>query len=298
MTSSTPCAWCGLPLDPASASFMGPSVQRCARCGVGTTTPWPDDDELDAAYADWYRPETGRFSAAGDRILRRTRGRLARRIDAIAPPGPVLDIGSGDGSLVDALRRTGRAATGLERIDAADGDPMAGVSDRYAAVALWHSLEHLRTPTATLAKVHDVLAPRGVVVIAVPNWASLQARAFGSRWFALDVPRHLVHIPADALRRQLEDLGFIVERTSHVRGGQVLFGWLDGLVGSLRRDLRLYDAIRRPEARQRPLRTSTRLLTLAAGVVLLPIAALATAVEVALRRGGSVYVEARRSATR
>ena len=37
-----------------------------------------------------------------------------------------------------------------------------------------------------------------------------------------------------------------------------------------------------------------RLLSIAAGVVLLPIAAACAAVEIALRRGGTVYVEAQR----
>jgi hypothetical protein len=104
-----------------------------------------------------------------------------------------------------------------------------------------------------------------------------------------------VHIPQHALLAKLQELGLRVERVSHLRGGQVVYGWLDGLVGLLPGRPRLYDAIRRGPARSRPLSPAARAATLAAGVVLLPVAASCAAVEVALRRGGTVYVEARRA---
>ena len=98
-----------------SPSGLRPGVARCAACGVGNTRPWPTDAELDAAYGGWYRPPSGRFSGVGDAVLRRFRGRLARRLDRIAPPGPVLDVGAGDGALLDALRAAAATALGLER---------------------------------------------------------------------------------------------------------------------------------------------------------------------------------------
>ena len=79
-----------------------------------------------------------------------------------------------------------------------------------------------------------------------------------------------------------------------LRGGQVVFGWLHGLVGSLPGGPDLYDAIRRPEARRRPLAPRARLATLAAAAALTPAALALTLIEVGLRRGGTVYVEARR----
>jgi SAM-dependent methyltransferase len=262
------------------------------------TTPWPTDAELERAYGGAYRPAAGRFAGPGDALLRRLRGRLARRLDRLAPPGPILDVGAGDGALLDALARRGRDATGLER---AGGGPrirageIADVDGQWAAIVFWHSLEHLRAPGAAIDRAASLLAPGGVLVIAVPNAGSLQARAFGDRWLALDLPRHLVHIPARALLRRLDELGLTVTRVSYVRGGQVVFGWLHGLVGSLPGTVDFYDAVRRAEARSAPVSHAERARTLAAGVALLPVAGLAAAIEIALRRGGSVYVEAIRS---
>jgi len=287
------CAWCRAPLEGSTRALAGRVA--CARCGVATTIPWPSDAELDAAYADWYRPEGGRFSAFGDAVLRRSRGLLARRIDRIAPPGRVLDVGAGDGALLDALAKAGRERLGLERQshrpDVAESE-LSDLSPPWAAIVFWHSLEHVREPADELRLAAEMLAPRGVLVVATPNTSSLQARVFGDRWLALDLPRHLSHVPARVLLGHLRALGLSVRRVSYLRGGQVVFGWLHGLIDALTGGIDLYDAIRRPQARSRPLTPRARTIALVLAVVLLPVAALASAVEVALRRGGSVYVEA------
>jgi len=289
------CAWCGAALDPAIPH--PPRRVPCATCGSQTTWPQPTDAELDRAYGSWYRPGSGRFSGLGDQLLSRLRARLAARLDEIAPPGRVLDVGSGDGSLLDALAAGGRPATGLERAserpDVIAGE-LADLEPSYAAVVLWHSLEHLRDAGAELERAVDLLAPGGAIVVAMPNPASLQAHAFGDRWLHLDLPLHLVHVPAPALLDRLRALGARVERVSYLRGGQVVFGWLHGIVGLLPGHPDLYDAIRRPEARRSPMSGGRRLTTLAAGALALVPAVACALIEAGLDRGGTVYVEARR----
>jgi SAM-dependent methyltransferase len=295
--SPTACVWCGA--DLGDGEQLGGRI-RCRACGVATTDPWPTQAELDTAYAGAYRPDSGRFAGPGDRLLRATRGRLARRIDRISPPGPVLDVGAGDGALLEALRRRGRVAEGLER----EGDGRAGVRagdvadeppGHWAAIVFWHSLEHLPAPGAAIDAAARALLPSGVLIVAIPNAASLQARLFGRRWLAIDAPRHLAHITAAALLARLHADGMTLLRTGQLRGGQVVFGWLAGLVGSLPGHPDLYDAIRRPAARSRRLTDAHRATILALGAALLPVALLATAVEVLTKRAGTVYVEARRA---
>jgi len=275
-------------------------LARCSACGAWMTYPPPSDEELERAYADWYRPDAGRFSGFGDSLLRRLRARLSIRLDAIAPPGPILDVGAGDGTLVDALRDRGRDAVGLERQSShphvREGE-LDEVEGSWAAIVFWHSLEHLPQAGVALEHAASILAPRGVLVVAVPNAASMQAALFGERWFALDLPRHLVHIPSRALQKRIGELGLKVERVSYVRGGQVTFGWLHGFIGWLPGHPNLYDAIRRPEARERPMSIGRRAFVLLAAAVLLPIALLCSAVEIACRRGGTVCVEARSPAS-
>jgi SAM-dependent methyltransferase len=288
------CVWCGRPFDARARRLRGRRL--CPGCGAATTDPWPDAAALERAYTGWYRPASGRFAGPGDRLLRRTRGLLARRLARIAPAGTVLDVGAGEGVLMDALRARGRNAIGLERVStradvhALDLDEL---DERFGAIVFWHSLEHLPAPSRALRRAAELLLPGGVMVIAVPNAGSLQAKVFGDDWLALDLPRHLVHLPADALLGRLTELGLQVERVSHVRGGQVVIGWLHGMVAKLPHAPDLYDALRRPAARQEAMDTRGRTLALAAAVVMTPAAIALAGLEAALRRGGSVYVEAR-----
>jgi Methyltransferase domain len=289
----THCAWCGAVLEPAHDS----DTRLCGSCGARTTWPIPTDEELERAYGSWYRPQQGRFSGFGDRLLHRLRGRTARRIDEIAPPGPVLDVGAGDGALLDALSAVGREATGLERRSTREDireTELGDVEGRWAAVVLWHSLEHLRDAGAALDHAAGLLEPGGAMVIAMPNSASVQARVFGDRWFAWDLPRHLVHVPAPTLLARLRALGLRPSRVSYLRGGQVVFGWVHGIVGALPSHPDLYDAIRRAEARREPISPARRVLILAAATLALPVAAVCAGIEALLRRGGTVYVEAHR----
>jgi SAM-dependent methyltransferase len=264
---------------------------------VATTTPWPSDEQLSAAYADWYRPESGRFSGLGDKVLRRTRSALADRLHRILPPGPVLDVGAGDGTLAGAFVRRGREAVGLEPYASGPHIRNAEIEEvdgNWSAIIFWHSLEHLRQPARALGHAATLLSPGGRLVIAVPNATSLQARVFGDRWLALDLPRHLVHLSPPALLSKVEALGLRVERVSYMRGGQVVFGWVHGFVGKLPGHPDLYDAIRRSEARQTTHNPVLRLYALTAAVAALPFALAATVLEVAARSGGTIYIEARR----
>ncbi len=277
----------------------------CDNCGAATTYPPPDEAELRSAYAGSYRPPSGRFSGGGDRVLRHTRALLAGRLDRLAPAGPILDVGCGEGVLLQALKSRGRVAVGLEQGDQAarsrldvreveivDFDDRPG---EWAAVVFWHSLEHLREPRGAVSRACSLLAPSGLLIIAVPNRASWQARWLGDRWLALDLPRHLVHLPARALVDSVRESGLTIDRVSYWRAGQVVFGWLDGLVSMLPRQPSLYDAIRQPEARATTMSRSRQTMTLAAGLALAPAATVLAVAEVAARAGGSVYLEARRS---
>ena len=289
------CVWCGSPLDGSAVRLRGRT--QCGACGAATTDPWPSEEQLQQAYGSWYRPESGRFALIGDPLLRRTRALLAGRLDRIAPPGPVLDVGAGEAVLIDGLRRRGREAVGLEgssRHKDVRDDPLERVEGEWAVVVFWHSLEHLPEPGGAIGETARLLRQGGIAVIAVPNADSLQARLFGDRWLHLDPPLHLVHLSERALRSRLGACGFEVERVSHVRAGQIIIGWLDGLVGILPGHPSLYQALRRPQARSGNLSAGRRAAALAAGLLLLPLAAAAAALEVALRRSGTVYVEARR----
>src|ERR1019366_9563870 len=102
------------------------------------------------------------------------RSALADRLHRILPPGPVLDVGAGDGTLVEAFVRRGRDAGGLEPY-ASGPQPhirkaeVEEVDGSWSAVIFWHSLEHLRSPARALSHAAGLLAPGGTLIVAVPN---------------------------------------------------------------------------------------------------------------------------------
>jgi hypothetical protein len=199
--------------------------------------------------------------------------------------------------LLEALHRVGRRAVGLEpepRHPDIVATPIQEVVGEWASVVFWHSLEHLRDPRSALHCAANLLTPGGVLFVAIPNWGSLQARLFRDRWFALDLPRHLVHIPAKTLIDGVREEGLRIERISYVRGGQVAFGWLHGLVGTLPAGPDLYQAIRRPAARSQDMSRVRQAAVLGVSAILVIPAVLGAAFELLLRRGGTVYIEARR----
>ena len=296
---ATACVWCGSSLgDSGVRRLTGRTV--CAKCGTATTDPVPGPEALEAAYGDWYWPKAGqRFSLVGDAMLRRSRAAMASRIDEVAPPGAILDIGAGEGTLIDALAARGREVKGLERdsrhplIENREIQDLEGESE-FSGVVLWHALEHMGEPRKIVEEAGRLLSPGGVLFIAVPNFASLQSAAFGDDWIHLDLPRHLVHLTKGALTSGLSQSGFEVIDTSPSRAGQLVIGWLHGIVAKLPGDLDLYQSLRRANARRIEISPGKRAATIAAGVIFFPVALLATGIEMLSARPGTIYVEARR----
>lgn len=230
------CAWCEQPL--ASPLLRPLGHLRCERCGATTALAWPLAEDVGpplVAAHEQHGPH--RLCTIGEAARRRARRRLASRIARVAPPGPVLDVGSGDGMLLDALRATGRLATGIAR-----PAPRAGIRDaeitelggRYAAIVFWQSLGRLRTPGIALDHAAALLKPGGLLAIAQPTPARVQARALGERLLTREAPRLGVQIPPQTLIERLRGLGLQVDdHADHLLDRHTASGWMQSLLGGV-----------------------------------------------------------------
>lgn len=311
-----PCPACGAPTAPwlsAPASELGVgdvALARCSSCGTAVTLdPIPGDIDVH---------ETGDYATAAPRgagpaapILRAFDRQRLSYVRWSVPPTPagdvaLIDAGAGRGRFVDHARGHGYpAATGveptargvdvararyglsLERASIADAAVVPGSAD---AVTLWHVLEHVDDPGATLAQLHAWLRPGGALIIGVPNLASWQARAGGPRWFHLDLPRHRTHFTARGLKRLLEAQGFEVVRVAHVLAEHNPYGMWQSFVSRwTQRPSYLFHLLKR----NAPLDTRDLAITVAA-LPLLPLAIVAELLAGLARRGGTVAVIARR----
>ena len=80
----------------------------------------------------------------------------------------------------------------------------------FDVITMWHVLEHLMAPEKTLQELRALMETDALLIIAVPNFNSHDARYYGSEWAALDVPRHLWHFTHKGLIDLVEPLGFVV----------------------------------------------------------------------------------------
>lgn len=162
----------------------------------------------------------GRVLARSRRM--RERAFYDRAIDELLPRGSgrrALDVGCGSGVVLRSLREVGWEAEGVEwdPVAATQAETSAGCTvhrgdfrqaglplGAYDLVVLHHVFEHLRSPVAALDRVAELLTTHGRAVFVYPNIRSLGARVFGSWWFPLDTPRHLVLAPLSALSRAAE----------------------------------------------------------------------------------------------
>lgn len=117
--------------------------------------------------------------------------------------GRLLDIGSGDGSLVAYSAAKGLEARGIDIGDGVDfeRDRLPCADDSYDIATMFSVIEHLRDPANILAEAKRVLNSRGVLVIVTPNID----RAKSQFW---DDPTHKHPYNPRSLSRLLEMSGF------------------------------------------------------------------------------------------
>ena len=289
------------------------SLAVCAGCGLGRLHPLPDAETLRGYYPDAYYGEPGvKFQAFIEGLVRAVGARHAAFLTAGVPAGGrVLDVGCGRGVLLAALAERGFETHGVEISEQAARGADEWASIRIAPsvaeadypeayfdqVIIWHVLEHLPDPRETLSCVRRILKPGGRLVVAVPNFSSLQARLTGPAWFHLDLPRHLYHFPLVGLQRLLERSGFEVGAAHHFSLRQNPFGWIQSLMNKLAFLPRnaLYVLLhRRNPATERPYTPRVRGWLWLSLILGTPVGLLLSLVGAAARSGATIHVVSKR----
>jgi SAM-dependent methyltransferase len=243
------------------------AIERCGSCSVVFTRPRPTGPEAAKYYpAAYYGEANKRFPVLVQQLQRRLYAHRAKTVERlVGTKGRVLDIGSGPGFLLRAFRDQGWDARGTEFSEASAAHardvlkfPML-VGDitqlklppaTFDAVVMWHVLEHVREPAETIAEVGRLLRPGGVLLCAVPNFGSLEARFARNKWFHLDVPRHLNHFTVPVLANLLANSGFTVRKRSFVALEYDYFSFTQSVLNRLgfRHNL-LYNILRGSKAK-------------------------------------------------
>jgi len=230
-------------------SEEGFDLYECRACGLVRLEPPLSTDQLSRYYqAEYYGSPDAKFGGPMEALLRHAHARRARMLsrrlaaDGSSPPR-ALDVGCGRGLFLRALRDLGFDTVGMElpgfplpvaepRLQFVHGtaEELTFEAATFDLVSMWHVLEHTTDPAGALGEVARVLRPGGVLVLAVPNFGSWQARRFGRHWFHLDLPRHLYHFRPATLTRRLRELKIEVEETHTQSWDQNLYGFVQSFL--------------------------------------------------------------------
>lgn len=239
-------------------------VVRCQECGLIFTSPRPKGPLLDYYYpkTDYHPYQESRQLVIGKiqrLVLQHHKGydgqsswlgRLLTwpfqervyRFPRFVPGGKMLEVGCASGAYLAQLRELGWETYGVELneqasqyarerfgLDVVSGDLLDAnyPPDFFDVAVLWMVVEHLPDPSATFAKLQEILKPDGLLMIGIPNIESIDATLFGERWYAWDLPRHFYHFSPQTITMMLRNAGFKDVKVIHRRN-------VNNFVGSLR----------------------------------------------------------------
>lgn len=204
------------------------SIVNCDSCGFKFTNPIPNISDLGNYYkSEDYISHTNTKRGAISRLYHLVRNYTLRKklnlISSYVSRGTILDYGCGTGMFLNTMKRAGWKTYGMEPDSGArslaegmglvisrdkDELELKAVEVKFDAITLWHVLEHVTDLDETLKYFSRQLNPNGIVIIAVPNHISLDAKHYGEFWAAYDVPRHLYHFEPKTMEALLVNSGF------------------------------------------------------------------------------------------
>lgn len=204
------------------------NIVSCDSCGFKFTNPKPNISDLgnyykSEDYISHSNTKKGIISRLYHLVRNYTLKKKLNMISGYVSRGTILDYGCGTGMFLNTMKTGGWITYGMEPDSGArslaeamglviskDKEELewkaAGVM--FDAITLWHVLEHVTDLDETLTYFSSRLHPNGVVIIAVPNHISLDAKHYGEFWAAYDVPRHLYHFEPKTIESLLAKSGF------------------------------------------------------------------------------------------
>ena len=195
----------------------------CASCGLQSSNPMPEAEELRQWYGATIPPFVPKLARLR-KVLNWFHDRhMVRLLARFAPSGTLVDVGAGRGRFLRAARREGRwnlmateySAEALAILKAEGIPAVAGTLDELglpdgSVDVVWasHVIEHLPDPESFFASVRRVLKPGGVLVALVPSQTSLRARLNLTDWHHVNPPGHLWSFNPDTFHKTLLTAGF------------------------------------------------------------------------------------------
>jgi 2-polyprenyl-3-methyl-5-hydroxy-6-metoxy-1,4-benzoquinol methylase len=202
---------------------------KCEACSFVFTQDHPDekmiiryyDSEDYASHSDNKSGLMNHIYSAARNIMLHKKLKIIENTSRLKC-GRILDIGCGTGFFAAKMKENGWNVTGIEPavkaremgitrfgLDILEPEMISSLKeDSFDVITMWHSLEHLHDPHNYSREIQRLLKPDGLLISALPNCDSYDARHYGGLWAAYDVPRHLWHFTPETFSLFAEKNGF------------------------------------------------------------------------------------------
>jgi SAM-dependent methyltransferase len=204
-------------------------LNECTTCHLKATHPQPAALQLGRYYAsEEYISHSDTRTGLTNKLFHKARSfMLKKKYEWVVrasgkKSGKLLDVGAGTGYFAKYMQDHGWEVIALEPDETARkvaseklGLPLQPIESlsvqkpgSFDVITLWHVLEHVHDIKGYMNHFHSLLKTGGILLIAVPNYTSRDARQYGSQWAAYDVPRHLWHFSPESMQKLLTKHGF------------------------------------------------------------------------------------------
>lgn len=208
------------------------TYRNCTDCGTVFCDPLPEIEELAAYYSQYFN-----FSWFEEHLPFK-KIQAAHRWRRMEPlfnkyhihQGRLLDVGCGHGLFLTHAKKSGWMTKGIDYpslatrhareqldLEIIEGD-LRTVADegklnnlQFDFITAWHCLEHDTDTLAYLRGINKLLAPRGKVLIAVPNAEAIGMKLMRENWVWCQQPYvHIIHFTEMSLTILLRRAGMNV----------------------------------------------------------------------------------------
>lgn len=219
------CDCCGSNTWTISFTASGFDLMRCDECGMYSVAQMPPDAKrMTELEDDKFAKASGVAGASihlrGERLRASEFCRYVDLVHQYAPTGSWLDIGCGTGQLIHVASSRGIQVDGIEltpdRRELAArttgrrifGDPVEDIdvpAASLAAVTMINVFSHLVRPGETIARVHELLCPKGILLLRTSEAGPSLRRYHSPNWHLGD---HLHFLGRGCVERYAADNGF------------------------------------------------------------------------------------------
>jgi len=215
--------WCGC--HGASARLLGRKngyeLMECEGCGSISASVRRNQFVPAEIYEEYYQGASFEIPEATNASL----DRLVASFEPFRRTGRLIDIGYGEGGLLNAAQRRGWSCYGTEVdlralevgrrrgwVVGSPGSDELLPAEGFDVVTMIEFLEHVSEPEASLRATVRLLRPGGILYLTTPNARSLNRRLLGLEWTVICPPDHLTIWTERGLRSALAGAGLKCER--------------------------------------------------------------------------------------